>query len=109
MMLRRVTPTAAAPALDAVAAAVVMKRFLQHVLVQAYGQVDRMLSFNLLLAGLQVLQNVCLAHNMWCAASYPPSLQRDGRFQVRLRRSCKSHFTLGHIWSRPGLWQGLAG
>jgi hypothetical protein len=57
MLLRKAAATASLPALDAVAAAVVvMKRFLQHILVQAHGQVDRMLSFDILLASLQVLQ-----------------------------------------------------
>jgi hypothetical protein len=56
MLVRKAAATASLPTLDAVAAAVVMKRFLQHILVQAHGQVDRMLSFDILLASLQVLQ-----------------------------------------------------
>ena len=56
MLRRKAAAAAALPALDAAAAAVVMKRFLQHILVQAHGQVDRMLSFDIVLASLQVLQ-----------------------------------------------------
>ena len=56
MLLRKAAATASLPALDAVAAEVVMKRFVQHILVQAHGQVDRKLSFDLLLASIQVLQ-----------------------------------------------------
>lgn len=54
LVQRRAAGNATAPALDATAATVVVTRFQQHILVQAFGQVERMLSFDLMLASIQV-------------------------------------------------------
>lgn len=80
LVLRKAAGNAAAPAPDATAATVILKRFQQYILVQAFGQVERMLSFELVLAAIQVrMQDVlkssctfCCAGSVHCASAWLP-------------------------------------
>lgn len=88
LVLRKAAGDAAAPAPDATAAAVILKRFQQHILVQAFGQVERMLSFELVLAAIQVrLQAVlklsctlCCAWSVHCASAWLPRARGNAVF-----------------------------
>ncbi len=87
LVLRKAAGDAAAPAPDATAA-VILKRFQQHILVQAFGQVERMLSFELVLAAIQVrLQAVlrlsctfCCAGSVHCASAWLPRARGNAVF-----------------------------